>query len=140
MKALSPYMFSTLALVGFAVAGFTAVDVLGQAPVALPVQTAFAEFRLAGIGAQECARPYVALTFESGASAQLVMPRQRPRVAVGDAAPPRRACRRVHQVQHAGTVCRSTASKLSTTTSSTLDVKIMVSIVTRFGPLSFLHR
>lgn len=70
-------MFSTLALVGFAVAGFAAVDVRGQVPVALSVQTALAEFGLAGTWAQECARPYVALTFESGANAQLVMRREK---------------------------------------------------------------
>ncbi len=64
-----------MALVGFAVAGFTAVDVLGQAPVTLPVP--FAEFRLAGTWALECARPYVALTLESGVSAQLVMRREK---------------------------------------------------------------
>jgi hypothetical protein len=67
------------ALLGLAIIGFTGSDGLGQAPsnraasTAMPAQAALAEFGLPGTWAQDCARPYVVLTFESGAAPQLAL-------------------------------------------------------------------
>jgi hypothetical protein len=63
------------ALIGLAIVGATTAEVLGQA--AMPAQAALAEVGLPGNWAQDCARPIVALTFESGGNAQLVIRREK---------------------------------------------------------------
>jgi hypothetical protein len=63
------------ALIGLAIVGATTAEVLSQA--AMPAQAALAEFGLPGNWAQDCGRLIVALTFESGGNAQLVIRREK---------------------------------------------------------------
>ena len=65
------------ALIGLAIIGFTGSEGLGHASSNRPASLALAEFGLPGTWAQDCARPYVVLTFESGAAPQLAIQRDK---------------------------------------------------------------